>query len=363
MYKHNRLDRNAPVLLYKLEGKNKILLGQWFLTSFSVCNYTSVQFTANDAMMFTDNPYPMMGYQATVDPDWEEGDPPLPMVYTSLTVGEQFKQAEAVIKTLTGITVNIDMPNKATFYTTGDETSWSIRTLMSNSAMLDAVNYYCTSSEPEVVTFKQTGGDYNFIGADEYSAPWVGVADTQINRVLLLTHDREYPELSELQNDDPDTEEDEAITPIRLGVYSFTGNLPVTSVGTLKLVDSLVPAGREDVLTNKELQALIGKSFGTEFNCANVKVEKFLTPFHQLDFELTDGVFYVTSATYKLTVDGLYASVSGSGRSLSDAQYAGKTEKTLRTKLSLNARYGDTIVSNQTGIYWTDSNTTIVNEG
>ena len=78
--------------------------------------------------------------------------------------------------------------------------------------------------------------------------------------------------------------------------------------------------------------------------------------------ENNEPYYYICSANYVLTKQGIYASVSGTARSISDYDYVGKTEKQLRGKLAMEYNYGGTVMT-QDGIQLVETKeTTEVND-
>lgn len=318
-YKYNDLQKNAFVTLYrKYSDGTKVLFYQWMLTDYSVYDKKSVSFSASDAMMFAENAYGM-----------------------TQSIGHQLQVAAETITNLSGLTVTIDVPNNVGTKYVYDVSGWTIRQLLSYVAAVAGSNYKVEIPEYGKANFVLSALDYVEVSKDNYAPLTIGAADTKISCV----------DIRQKNNADPDTSDSTTLE--SYGIYRVVGSEPVTPAGTLKVISPIADA---DCLTSTALSSLIGKSFGTEFSCPSVKVDRILSPLTQIKFEGETATFYVSSATYRLTVMGLIASVSGTARALSDYEFVGTTQKDLQQRVALGLAYGSCKITQAEGVVWDDSN-------
>ena len=64
---------------------------------------------------------------------------------------------------------------------------------------------------------------------------------------------------------------------------------------------------------------------------------------------------YIMQATYRLSRSGLIASVSGTTKSLTDAEFIGQNQKDLQKRIMLDVNYGYVSVNMREGIVWDDT--------
>jgi len=100
-------------------------------------------------------------------------------------------------------------------------------------------------------------------------------------------------------------------------------------------------------------QNLLNVNFGTEFSVSTAKINEFIpigSEIYFADENLGDLKFYATSISYKLTVNGIFASISGTSRDVSDYFYVGGMQRQLMNKISLNSTYNN-IYIDSSGVY------------
>ena len=103
---------------------------------------------------------------------------------------------------------------------------------------------------------------------------------------------------------------------------------------------------------------ILGYSNGCSFSCDNVLFSSLQPPYTQIKFlELGDSqpAFYIMQANYRLSGNGLIASISGTTKSISDAEFIGQTQKDLQKRILLDVNYGYVSVNLREGIVWDDT--------
>lgn len=318
-YRTSYVSRNARIRLFIVDEytaqAQKTLLFVWFLRDCTIYNNSSVTFTGVDAMAFTGNKYSLSA---------------------DATIGTHFQFAEQTITSLCGMSVSIDRPSSDILSATPlYQESWDIKSLMGAGAAYDCANYHTECSLDSLTLKKTTTSevDYTLVGDDKYAPLTIGISQSDINRVRVFPTNMEMPV--------PNTAEHETLADY--DVYEFNGVSP-TSAGTLSIVTPFIQYSQ----STAQFSALLGRSFGTQFSCAKLKVpyNEFFIPMSRIIFDHNSNlVFYICSAEYVLTSDGLYASISGSARAVSDYEYVGETETTMQTKFSMNHNYRGTAIT------------------
>lgn len=300
-----------------------VLIYKWFIKSFSLENETIIHFSAVDAVAFADNEYPM-----------ENG----------ARVAKHIEAAQAMISELAQTDIKISQPAFSQYYEVINQSGWSVRTLLNYASVYGACNYAAlfnsvdnqnSSMQIFIIDTSQTIA----IAQDNYANLSVGITGAIINQIRVSQSDMKDPIL------------EEGMTYDDFGIYYLSNSANKSNV--LNLV---CPWVEGNIKTVGSLVGKIGSSYGTEFSCDNVKVDELYCPYMQVSFSgFEDYTFYISNANYKLTSIGIYASISGDTKSLSDFEYIGRTETELKTKVALNMGYQSGFISQENGIYWDDS--------
>lgn len=335
-YKYNTLGKNGLITLYKkISEDNLEIIYQWYITSYTTDGKTEINFTGNDVMAFTENSYLSEIPKSMIPPSGT----------AKITIGNQIQVAQQVISRLTSSEITIEMPNSSS-YETEYSSGWSIRQLLGYAAVWSAKNYSVKILGQRKAQLIYSDIQYFGVNSDDFSQLKMGIEGNTVNCVKIGRTDNFDPAMRPSQ-----TLED-------YWIYTFTGNSP-TPAGTMEIV---CPYVDDTVKSNTAISGLIGHDFGTEFSCENVRVDKILPAYTQIDFEGYTQTFYISNATYKLTPMGIFASISGGAKSLSDFEFIGKTEKALKSKIALDTDYGHMRIALDKGAYWTDEGV-VVNSG
>ena len=342
-YKYGTYQRNTPIELYRkrinseYQEISRSLMYRWFLKDCKITEGSSISFSGVDAMAYTSNNYAI-----------NSGD----------TVGTQFATAQSTISALSGADIRIDTPGHSQSSIVYDkQSSWSIRSLMEASAKIDCANYYA-ECHPAYVALKKTyGNQVQIMDSSTYEPLSIGVSQTAISMVRVYQADMELPT--------PNTGEGETLADY--GIYEVPiGSDPVTAASTMKIVTPFVNASTDLTVYS---QAFGSKAFGTQFSCNKLKMPTllngyFFIPLTQIIFG-TDysRQFYICSASYSLTTEGVLANISGTTKSVSDYEYIGETEKSLRQKIEAEHNYQGTYFSFTDGLTFQGESTGVVNSG
>ena len=130
-----------------------------------------------------------------------------------------------------------------------------------------------------------------------------------------------------------------------------TGQYPKQAT-TLEINAQLAPFSAAAEQNN--FQQLIGKNFGTEFSVSNVKMRYFIPVGTRIYLpNVSENYYtYATSINYSLTETGVFASISGSARDLSDNYYLGSMEKDMEQRIKIDEVYKNAVMS-KNGFYLT----------
>lgn len=120
-----------------------------------------------------------------------------------------------------------------------------------------------------------------------------------------------------------------------------TGGYPIVSK-TLEVKAPYYPFSAEE---GGNFNQLLNTNFGSEFS-AMVYIENgdFIPLGSKIIFSeqnLNNYYFYATSISYKFSINGLYANISGSAKNDSDYIYIGGMQREMENKLTLNSTYGN----------------------
>lgn len=314
---HNeKLTLVCQELLPNGELKSNSLI--FFITSYTVEDNFVIHFSAQDAMAYIDNNYPMEG-----------------------TVSNHFEAASKVVSELCGDGIIIDVPPNSMIDITG-QSGWSIRTLMQYASVWGAVNYACRVVDGTTHIGNVVSSTILTIQPENHSKLSVGAKGRIINQVRISVADINDPILESGQ-----TYED-------FGIFYVNKSMYVNNVNSLRLI---CPWADNSFTASTYLMNLPNASYGTEFSCDEVKVDKIYPPMTKIKFAdfTDDDDFYIGNASYKLTQIGIIANLSGGTKSLSDYEYIGQTETELKTKVALNLGYKYGFITLEDGIYWDDS--------
>ena len=328
-YKNNTLGKNGLITLYrKIDDETLELIYQWYITSYTTDGKTQINFSGNDVMAFTENSY-LSELPESMKPS---------SAVSKISIGSQIQTAQEVISRLTGCEITIDMPNSSS-YLTDYNSGWSIRQLLGYAAVWSAKNYSVKILGYGKASITLDNTQYFGVNADDFSTLEMGIEGNNVDCVKIGRTDN-----FDLAMRTGQTLED-------YWIYTFTGNSPPSPAGTMKVV---CPYVDDTVKTNSAISGLIGHNFGTEFSCENVRTDKILPAYTQIDFAGYSQTFYISNATYKLTPMGIFASMSGGTKALSDFEFIGATEKALKSKIALNTDYGNVRITYDGGIIVSD---------
>lgn len=312
---------NSLIVLTCFQNGQEKMQYTWFLQSYSVVDNKIIEFSGVDAMAFIDNEYPMEG-----------------------TVSSQITAAAKTISEISGQAIAISDPGYTQENISG-YSGWNIRTLLQYASVYSAVNYTALfnsrNSNGEIRIKTIDTSQTIFISEDNYSSLSVGAMPPTIKQIRVSTGEENDPILGKGETYD------------EYGIFYLVTKTNNTS----GMINLICPWAKSNIKTVGDLPSLIGRSFGTEFNCENAFVDDLYPPFTKIQFGGYNGDddFYISNANYKLTRNGIFASISGSTKSLSDIEYYGKTETELKTKVALQMGYKYGFITQEDGIYWDDS--------
>ena len=308
IYHDNNLVRNSPIYLYV--GETETPTYMWFLSDVTISG-NSFRFTGRDVVSFVDNNYDSLG-----------------------TITQQVADAATVISRLCGFNVEIELPN---LYSIGSQIleasiNWNIRQLLSYVASADNSNYYMSMARfPTLYIEKIPNSALSISNPDDFAVIEKGINTQTITRVRIFQNNRDVPKL----------EPGEQL--YMYGIFDITGSQTPTDSGTLSFENPLVNVDNVGLLTHS---SRIGNSFGTDFNCERVKLDGFIPPLTQLRFGEDPNTYYANSLKYYLTSQGIYAQISGGGKTLSDYEYVGKTEQDILRKVTTEMPYNTVKITN-----------------
>lgn len=331
------IDRNSFVGLFRVitdeNGDEKEIP----IFAGSISNYTIksgvINFTAEDIISFTDNNYSMTASESGTSAD-----------DISLPIGEQYKQAEELLSMYSGLGITIPKTGASGFYTS--ETGWSIRELFSNCAIWDGKNYYVDHSKSTLYSQEIVDGfgNYIYVSENQHSEVSISSTDVKINCVQVSDKDNSNPIILT-----------DGITYEDYGIFRYYGNEEPTPAGTKSFICCFIDKTNKDSCMAK---SILNHSNGCSFACDNILFDALQPPYTQLHFaELGSNqpAFYIMQANYRVTGNGLIASVSGTTKSASDSEFIGQTQSSLQKRVLLNTNYGFVNISAREGIFWDDS--------
>lgn len=326
------IDKNAFVGLFRLVDGKEIPIFTGIITTYTI-NSGILSFTAEDIISFTDNEFTMY---ISEEESGKEGGLRLP-------IGEQYEAANALLTAYSGMKVTIPITGAMNFYTL--ETGWNIRELFSKCAIWDGTNYFVDHNQGSLTSqvIVSELGNYAYSRKSEHSDVAISSTDIDINCVQVSNKDNSKPNL--LTN---------GLTYEDYGIFRFISGEP-TPAGTKSFVCPFITKLNKDNCGAKNLS---GHSSGCAFSCNDVLFSSLQHPYTKIHFdELGDNqpAFYIMQANYRLSGNGLIASISGTAKSISDAEFIGQTQKDLQKRILLDVNYGYVSVNLREGIVWDDT--------
>lgn len=326
------IDKNAFVGLFRLVDDKEIPIFTGSMSTYTVQNGI-LSFTAEDIISFTDNEYTMY---IDENESGKSGGLKLP-------IGEQYKAAQALLTAYSGMGVTIPSTGAENFYTS--ETGWGIRELFSKCGIWDGKNYYVNHNNSSLTSQVIVSGFGNFVTSKKSEHSEVSVSSTDIKINCVQVSDKDNFSSVLLIN---------GLTYEDYGIYRFMEGQPTPS-GTRSFVCPFITKLNKDFCGAK---SILGYSNGCSFNCDNVLFSSLQPPYTRINFtELGDSqpAFYIMQANYRLSGEGLIASISGTTKSISDAEFIGQTQKDLQKRIMLDVSYGYVSVNIREGIVWDDT--------
>lgn len=329
--KNGVISKGAFVGLFYLSDENEIPIFTGVISNYTI-DRGLLSFTAVDVIAFTDNDYTMSLSEEEIG---KSGGMQLP-------IGEQYKAANSLLTAYTGMGITVPVPSVANMFTA--DTGWNIRELFSKCAIFEGKNYYVEHSISTLTSQKIVSEFGNYIGvsAKEHSTVSISSTDITIDCVQVSDKDNTEPILID------------GLTYEDWGIFRYTNGQP-TPAGTKKYVCPFITKDNKDTCG---AQALLGYSNGCSFSCENVLFTQLQPPYTQIEFmEMGDAqpAFYIMQANYRLSRSGLIASVSGTTKSLTDAEFIGQNQKDLQKRIMLDVNYGYVSVHMREGIVWDDT--------
>lgn len=326
-------------LFYLDADKHETPIFTGVISTYTV-NQGIVSFTAVDVISFTDNNYTM--YLSEEESGTEGG--------IQLPIGEQYKAVKALLSMYTGMEVTIPTPlsNVST-----PDTGWDIRELFSKCAIFEGTNYYVDHSLSTLVSQTIVSGQGGFLESpsSEHSAVSISSTDIPINCVQISDRDNTEPILMN------------GVTYEDYGIFRFTGGDEPTPAGTKKYVCPFITADNKNAC---RADVLLGQSNGCSFSCNDVLFYGLQPPYTRIRFsELGENqpAFYILQANYRLSQVGLIASISGTTKSITDAEFIGQTQKDLQKRIMLDVNYGYVSMNMLEGLVWDDEGAEEKNSG
>ena len=329
------LTRNGQIKLYTVRNygtqqEQRTLIFTWFLKDCTVYNESSVTFTGVDAMAYTSNNY-AIGKDAN---------------YRADTVGTQIQVAATTLSSLCGATVGIDASaysyvNNLRPALDKNKTSDGIKNLMQRVASYDCVNYYTEVTLNSITLKKTSWSEVSFVGTD-YSPLTLGVANNTVAGVRVIRDKGVKFQPTQIAIAEAAHHQTTPV-PADYDIYEF-GNVG-SRANTLEITTPYIANDSPQT----HFSAILDRDFGRQFSCANVPVpyNEFFIPMARARFtgDNNEPYYYICSASYSLTKLGIYASISGTAKTISDYDYIGKTERELRDKLAMEYNYSGTCMT------------------
>ncbi len=316
--------RSARIYLYADGG----LVGNWFLSEMQITDNKTMSFVGADIISFCDNDY---GFIPEYDADGN-------VVNSTVEVHVDFIQK--AIAAASGVSPTIPVINKDT--PVDLSTLQNARSVLSQIAASGGMNYRqpFETIEPQFELFIMGDGQASISDSEREEVSY-SVKGKKITGVVCYTSDSPYT---------PTLNQGETLE--KYGIYFYGDAAPPTDShrvvwNTLEICSPFMQK------ENPNIEPLIGKYFGTSFSCDKVKIQgKFINVCDRITFESIGGgaTFYADNITYSFTQSGVFASISGQGRSLSDFEYVGATAQQIAQRPAFGYTYGVTRVTQNSGL-------------
>lgn len=361
-YHNNLLVRNSPIYLYTSQTAydNDAPTYIWFLSDATyLTDYTSFTFTGRDVIGFVDNPYeaePQTGHDIA-------------------TITQQVSAAATTISRLCGWTVTIDTPNIGTVgaLELAASEGWTIKQLLGYIAAFDCANYYMSMEDYPTLRIKKVNVNQSWSAGstDNYSVISRGINGQSITRVRVFGDGKK--ELPVYNSDIAALWKSKDKFFRELKIFDITGQVTPSDAGSfivetplathLSTISTELGSDPDDPSTWREsgtytyLTSIFNgladgyRTFGTTFSCDRVKTDGFLVPMIQMVFNepSNEVYYYANNLKYLLTSDGIYAQVSGGGKTLSDYEFLGTNEHDILHRVNIDTVY-DTIKITKDGL-------------
>ena len=317
-------DRNAEVTFSYSDGGAFTELGSWYIHDRNLKNGV-LSFSADDALGFSDKEYD----QPPEDYTDEDG---VSHIFRR-TVDTQLTLIESGLSAHCG-SMSVERPDASVLaLDIPTQSGLKMREALGYISAANGSNCYAdiTSKASMRVVMQPPGAQTISLTDDDYDSISVGSPGSNISQIVVSKNGTESPALSENE-----TLEDYGIVQMPVGKYR--NDL------ILKLVDPLIPdaksEGKEYSTDTLPLWSCSGKNFGTEFSIGNCIVTKIYPYFTSVSVSGYSGTFYASSLSYRFTASGIFASISGSGKAESDADFSGENAEQVKRKLTVGADYG-----------------------
>lgn len=362
-YHNNSFIRNSPIYLYTSESayNNGTPIYVWFLTDVTyLTDYSSFSFTGRDVIGFVDNPYeaePQTGHDVA-------------------TITQQVAAATTTIGRLCGWTVTIDTPNIGTVgaLELAASKGWTIKQLLSYIAAFDRANYYMSMENYPTLRIKKINVNQSWSVSDEddFAVIKRGINGQVITRVRAFGDGKK--ELPVYNSDAAAAWKNKDRFFRELKIFDITGQVTPSDAGTFIVETPLathlstiksrvsdpddpstwVESGTYSYLSSTTYSGFVDgvRTFGTTFSCDAVKTDGFLIPMEQIVFgsaSANEVFYYANNIKYSLTSEGMYAQISGGGKTLSDYEFLGTNEHDILHKVNIDTVY-DTIKMTKGGL-------------
>ena len=309
------------------------LINVWFLKTAEKTNANILTFSAMDCIAFLDN-----NYYINYERDAETGE-----IIPQTTTGHLAAIAEMVGTLANNLDNSIPFPRYCDDLQISPQNSNNARTFIQNAAASGATNYRQGLSplneDNLIIEAFQFGAEIYSINENECEEFSIGFMGENIDTIILYCGS-----VNELPNN---------IFPEMYKYYNIyiigsvpTGQYPKQAT-TLEINAQLAPFSAAAEENN--FQQLIGKNFGTEFSVNKVKMRRFINVGLRIKLpNISESYYlYATSINYSLTETGVFASISGSARDLSDSHYLGGMEKDMEQRIKIDENYNNVMVSKE----------------
>lgn len=317
-------DRNAEVTFSYSDGGDFTDLGLWYIHDRQLKNGV-LSFSADDALGFSDKEYDQPPEDYTDDGG---------VFHTfSRTVDTQLSLIESGLRTYCG-SMSVEKPDDSVLaLDIPTQSGLKMREALGYISAADGSNCYVDifSKSAMHVVMQPPGAETISLSNDDYDCISAGSPGSKIEQIYVSKNGTEAPALSSTE-----TLEDYGI------IQNPVGKCRNDRI--LKLVDPLIPnassEGKEYDTSSLPLWTCLGNNFGTEFYVGNCILRKIYPCFSLVSIMGYSDTFYATSLSYKFTVSGIFATISGSGKTEIDSEFIGKNTEEIKRKLTVGADYG-----------------------